>query len=149
MAIGAGIFWACQKEETTEKSSITSNSNKIQKLPVGKTYVVDMYTEINGKCYHITGELFEWQDVNDYKYAITDGLYYTEVDCNSWLIGTESPITFRYELDPNAPQAVCQDDYRNQDLYIIEVVEGNPLPEELLMMFNRVTEYYYDVLIYN
>jgi flagellar basal body-associated protein FliL len=31
VAIGAGIFWACQKEETTENSSITTTSNKIQK----------------------------------------------------------------------------------------------------------------------
>ena len=31
VAVGIGIFWACQKEETTENSSVTTTSNKIQK----------------------------------------------------------------------------------------------------------------------
>lgn len=31
VAVGAGIFWACQKEVTTENSSVTKESNKILK----------------------------------------------------------------------------------------------------------------------
>ncbi|MFA6869250.1 MAG: hypothetical protein WCQ79_08360, partial [Bacteroidales bacterium] len=142
------IFWACQKEETTEKSNVISNSNKIQKLPTGKTYEFDFYTQIGFTCYHVTGILFEWKDINQLTHSISDGLTYTEVDCNSLFVTTNSPIEFAYAPDPDFV-FLCEDDYKDANNYIFEVISGEVSPEMYYLFLQKVLDYYYTVLIFN
>mgnify|MGYP001006289556 CR=1 FL=1 len=138
VAIGAGIFWACQKEETTENSSITTTSNKIQKenLPPGTEYTIDEIREINGKCYHVTGTYYEWVDINNIKYGQSSGLTYTEVNCLTAIPETTSPLEIRFE--PNDYYTFTEyDDYTDPNHYTFEVILGEGFSSEVLYLFEQ------------
>jgi hypothetical protein len=136
VAIGAGIFWACEKEEATSNTSVTKESNKIQKRPQGITYVIDEIREINGKCYHVIGTYFEWTDINDIRRGECDGVIYTEVDCYSYLAQEASTVEFSYNpiLDCNF-STVAQ--YTNTANYTFTVTVGETLSPELLYLFEQ------------
>ena len=144
VAISTGIFISCEKESINE-NTLTSNSNKIQKTPQGTTYTLDEYREINGKCYHVTGSYFFWEDNHGKQYILSEGVTYTEINCVTMLTLTVAPLEFAFEPKPEV-EFNCEADYIEPDNYNFTVISGGETLtiEELNLFFQDalVTIYY-------
>ena len=65
VAISAGMFCACEKEETTENSSVSSTSNKIQKdgdFPLENTFF--FYETAPSIFYWVNEDTVAWTTIN-------------------------------------------------------------------------------------
>ncbi|MDD4210462.1 MAG: hypothetical protein PHI52_09020 [Bacteroidales bacterium] len=148
VAVGAGIFWACEKEETIANSSVTKESNKIQKRPPGITYTIDEIRVIDGKCYHVTGSYFEWTDINNIRNGECDGLIYTEIDCATAYPATTTPLEFEFHPRDDV-SFTSTEQYTNPNNYTFTVIsgkEGFTVEELNLFYVDALVNLYYNYM---